>query len=352
MIAHVSIGGRRLRVRFSNAYGLRKLEIGAARIALQAAGAGIVPASDRTLTFNGSPSATVAVGALLVSDEVELDLPPLADLAISVHLPGRLPPEFMLSGHGNSHQTNYISPPGDFTAAVAMPVAKNTEDWLFVSGIDVVAPAGSGGIVALGDSLTECNISKLDANNRWTDQLARRLVARGGRMSGVMNQGIGGSRILHDIRGDSGLRRFDRDVIAQTGVTHAIVVMGINDIRNRWQKPDEFVSAEQLTAGLNQFAVRARARGIRIIGGTLITFEFETFNPGFYTPEGEAKRQQVNAWIRDSGVFDAVIDFEKALRDPSHPTRMLPVYDCGDHLHPSDAGYLRMGDCIDLSLFD
>lgn len=352
MIAYVSIGGRRLRVRLSNAYGLRKLEIGSARVALRAEGPGIIPGSDRPLTFNGAASATIAVGALLVSDEVELDFPPLSNLAISVHLPGDLPENFVITGHGNVHQTNYISPAGDFTAAAVMPVAKTTEDFLFVSGVDVVAPPDTGGIVAFGDSLTDCNLSKLDANNRWPDQLARRLVARGGRMLGVMNQGIGGSRVLHDIRGDSGLRRFDRDVIAQTGVTHVIVLMGINDIRNRWQKPDEFISAEQLIAGLNQLAVRAHARGIKIFGGTLITFEFETFNPGFYTPEGEEKRQRVNAWIRESGAFDAVIDFEKALRDPGHPTQMLPVYDCGDHLHPSDAGYLRMGDCIDLALFD
>ncbi len=352
MVAHVSIGGRRLRVRLSNACGLSKLEIGRARVAVRAGGPGIVPGSDRPLTFNGSPAATIAVGALLVSDEVDLDFPPLSDLVISVYLPGHLPENFMITGHGNAHQTNYISPAGDFTAAAVMPVAKTIEDFLFVSGVDVVAPADTRGIVALGDSLTDCNISKLDANNRWTDQLARRFAARGGRMPGVMNQGIGGSRVLHDIRGDSGLRRFDRDVIAQTGVTHVIVLMGINDIRNRWQKPDEFISAEQLIAGLNQFAVRAHARGIKIFGGTLLTFEFESFNPGFYTPEGEEKRQRVNAWIRESEAFDAVIDFEKALRDPGHPTQMLPIYDCGDHLHPSDAGYLRMGDCIDLSLFD
>lgn len=352
MIARVSIGGRRIGVRLSNAFGLRKLAIGNARVALRAAGAGIIPGSDRPLTFNGAPFTTIAVGALAVSDAVDLDLPPLSDLVISVHLPGSVPENFLVTGHGNAHQTNYISPPGDHTAAPVMPVKRTTEDFLVVSGVDVLAPANTGGIVAFGDSLTDCNISRLDANNRWPDQLARRLVARGGRMFGVMNQGIGGSRILHDIRGDSGLRRFDRDVLAQTGVTHVIVLMGINDIRNRWQKTDEFVSAEELIAGLNQFAVRAHARGVKIFGGTLVTFEFETFNPGFYTPEGEAKRQAVNAWIRDSGAFDAVIDFEKALRDPSHPTRMLPAYDCGDHLHPSDAGYLRMGDSIDLSLFD
>ncbi len=353
MITRISIGGRHLRVRLSNACGTRKLEIGAARVALRGDGAGIVPGSDRRLTFNGSPSTTIAVGALVVSDPVELEVPALADLAVSVHLPGNVPEDLPITGHGNAHQTNYISPPGEFTGATVLPVKETTEAFVIVSGVEVLAPRETGGIVAFGDSLTDCNISKLDANNRWPDQLARRLVARrGGRMLGVMNQGIGGNRILHDIRGDSGLRRFDRDVLAQPGVTHVVVLLGINDIRNRNQKPDEFPTAEQMINGLNQLALRAHARGLKIFGGTLLTFEYETFNPGFYTPEGEAKRQTVNAWIRDSRAFDAVIDFEKELRDPSHPTQMLPIYDCGDHLHPSDRGYLHMGDCIDLSLFE
>lgn len=353
MIARISIGGRTLRVRLSNACGNRKLEIGAAHVALRGDGAGVVQGSDRRLTFNGSPSTTIPVGALVVSDPVELEVPALADLAVSVHLPGDVPEDFPITGHGNAHQTSYISPPGEFTGASVLPVKETTEAFLIVSGIEVLAPEETGGILAFGNSLTDCNISKLDANNRWPDQLARRLAARrGGRMPGVMNQGIGGNRILHDIRGDSGVRRFDRDVLAQPGVTHVIVLLGINDIRNRNQKPDEFVTADQMIAGLNQFAVRAHARGLKIFGGTLLTFEYETFNPGFYTPEGEAKRQAVNAWIRDSGAFDAVIDFEKALRDPSHPTQMLPIYDCDDHLHPSDRGYLHMGDIIDLSLFD
>jgi lysophospholipase L1-like esterase len=353
MIAHVSIGGRRLRVRLSNAYGTRKLAIGAANVALRGVGAAIVSGSQRRLTFGGSPSTAIPAGALAVSDPVDLDLTPLADLAVSVHLPGDVPESFQVTGHGNAHQTNYVSPPGDFTAAAQMPVARTTEDFLIVSAVEVLAPSETGGIVAFGDSLTDCNISQLDANHRWPDQLARRLNARtGGRLFGVMNQGLGGNRILHDMRGDSGLRRFDRDVLAQTGATHVIVLLGINDIRNRWGKPEEVVAAAEMITGLNQLAVRAHARGFKIFGGTLLTFENETFNPGFYTPEGEDKRQTVNAWIRGGSAFDAIIDFEKALRDPAHPTRMLPEYDCGDHLHPSDAGYLRMGDAIDLALFD
>jgi len=353
MIAYVSIGGPKIRVRLSNAHGNRKLAVGSAHVAIRGAGAAIVPGSDRTLTFGGARAIGIPAGALVVSDPVELDVPPLSNLAISIHLPGDVPENFPITGHGNGHQTNYISPPGDHTGAADMPVKQTTEDFLFISCVEVLAHADAGGIVAFGDSLTDCNLSELDANHRWPDQLARRLVARkGGRTLGVMNQGIGGNRILHDVRGDSGLRRFDRDVIAQPGATHVIVLLGINDIRNRNQKPEEFVCADEIIAGLNQFIVRARAAGLKIFGGTLLTFEYETFNPGFYTPEGEAKRIEVNRWIRERSAFDAVIDFEKALRDPSHPTRMLPIYDCGDHLHPSDMGYLRMGDIIDLSLFE
>ena len=351
MNARVSIGGKTLRVRLSNAYGVRPLTVGSAHIGLRATGPGIVPGSDRTLTFGGEASATIAAGALLLSDPVELEVTPLADVAITFFLPGDIPASFGITGR-YARQTNYISPPGDFSAEAVMPVGHITDEWYLVGGIDVLAPAQTGGIVALGDSLTDANISTHDAFCRWPDQLARRLVARDGRAMGVMNQGLGGNRILHDIRGDSGLRRFDRDVLAQPGVTHVIVVLGTNDLRNRWAKPEEEVTAEQMIAGLKQMAMRAHARGIKIFGGTLMPFENETFLVGAWTPVREAVRQAVNAWIRDGGAFDAVIDFDKGVCDPEHPTRMLPIYDCGDHLHPSDAGYNRMGDIIDLALFN
>jgi len=234
-----------------------------------------------------------------------------------------------------------------------MPVGQISGDWFFLSGVDVLASADTGGVVALGDSLTDANISTLDAHCRWPDQLSRRLQARPrGRPMGVMNQGLGGNRILHDIRGDSGLRRFDRDVLAQPGVTHVIVMLGTNDLRNRWAKPEEEVNADQMIAGLKQFAVRAHTRGIKIFGATLTGFENETFLPGAWTPERERTRLAVNEWIREGGVFDAAVDFDRALRDPERPARMLPIYDCDDHLHPSDLGYNKMGDAIDLLLFD
>ena len=288
-----------------------------------------------------------------MSDPLDLDVPPLADLAVSVFLPDEVPETFRLTGHSNGHQTNYISPPGDFTSAANPPIQKAIDAFLFVSGVEVLAPLNVGGVVAFGDSLTEGNISQTDANHRWPDQLARRLMARqGGRLLGIVNQGIGGNRLLHDGRGDNALRRFDRDVLAQPGVTHVIVLLGVNDLRNSSGKAEEVVTAEQMIAGLHQLIVRARAAGLKVFGGTLVPWENNTFNGNFYTPEGEAERQAVNTWIRESGVFDAVIDFEAALRDSGHPVRMLPEWDSGDHLHPSDPGYLRMGDCIDLALFD
>jgi lysophospholipase L1-like esterase len=275
----------------------------------------------------------------------------LDDLAISIHIPNDIPASFGVTGR-YARQFNYLSPPGDFTGQEVMHASRVIDDWFFLSGIDVLASRDVGTIVAFGDSITDGNISTHDAFCRWPDQLARRLIDRGGKMFGVINQGLGGNRILHDVRGDCGVKRFDRDVLAQPGVTHAIMVLGINDIRNRRGLAEEVVTAEGLINGLNQMAMRARDRGIKLFGGTLTPFENETFMLGAYTPEGEAKRIAVNEWIRNAGAFDAVIDFDKGLRDPEHHARMLPIYDNGDHLHPGDVGYNRMGDLIDLSLFD
>jgi lysophospholipase L1-like esterase len=348
----ISIGGDTLRVRVSNAYGNGKLAIGAAYVGIRDKGPGIVPGSERALTFGGCGSATVAAGALVISDSVTLDVKPLADLAVTLYLPGEIPTGFQITGR-YARQTNYISPPGNFAAEITMPVGKITDEWFFVSGIDVLASKETGCVVALGDSLTDANISTHDAYCRWPDQLARRLIARqGGRPLAVMNQGLGGNRILHDVRGDSGLRRFDRDVLAQPGVTHAIVMLGTNDLRNRYAKPGEEVTADQMIAGLNQMALRAQARGIKLFGATLTPFGNETFLPGAWNPVREGHRVAVNTWIRDSGAFDGVVDFDTALRDPERPAQMLPIHDCGDGLHPSDLGYCKMGDAIDLALFD
>jgi lysophospholipase L1-like esterase len=352
MNPRISIGGDTVRVRVSNAYGHSKLVIGAAYVGIRDKGPAIVPGSERKLTFNGADSATVAAGALVISDPVALAVRPLADLTVTLYLPGDIPTSFQITGR-YARQTNYISPPGNFAAAIEMPVGKITDEWFFVSGIDVLASPETGGVVTLGDSLTDANISTHDAYCRWPDQLARRLIARpGGRPLGVMNQGLGGNRILYDVRGESGLRRFDRDVLAQPGVTHVIVMLGTNDLRNRNARPDEEVTAEQMIAGLHQMALRAQARGIKLFGATLTPFGNETFLPGAWNPVREGHRVAFNEWIRESGVLDGVVDFDQALRDPERPTQMLPIYDCGDGLHPSDLGYCQMGDAIDLALFD
>src|SRR5215212_4325162 len=351
MNPRISLGGDRLRVRISNASGHRPLMVGGARIALREKGPAIVPGSDRKLTFGGEDGAVIAAGAVLFSDPVELNAPALADLAVSLYLPGEVLANFAITGR-YARQTNYISPPGNFAAETVMPVGNLSDQWFFLCGVDVLAGNDAGGVVALGDSLTDGNISTIDAFCRWPDQLARRLAAKGGRPVGVMNNGLGGNRILHDLRGDSGLRRFDRDVLAQPGVTHVVVMLGTNDLRNRWAKPEEEVTAEQMIAGLQQMAIRAHTAGIKIIGATLTPFGNETFMANAWNPTREAHRVAVNKWIRESGAFDGVADFDAALRDPEIPTQMRAADDCGDGLHPSDSGYCKMGDAIDLAWFD
>jgi lysophospholipase L1-like esterase len=352
MTMRASLGGDTVRVRVSNAYGHRPLNVGNAYIAVRNGGPAIIAGSERKLSFGGENTVTIAAGAVVFSDPVALSVAPLADLTVSLYLPGEIPNDFQITGR-YARQTNYVSPPGDFAAAEVMPIASLTSDWFFVCGVDVIASPDAGGIVALGDSLTDGNISTMDAFCRWPDQLARRLTARHrGRPMAVMNQGLGGNRILFDIRGDSGLRRFDRDGLSQPGVTHVIVMLGTNDIRNRWKKPEEEPTAAQMIAGLKQMAVRAHSRGIKIIGATLTPFGNETYMANAWNPKREEVRSAVNSWVRDGGAFDAVADFDKALRDSERPTQMLTIYDCGDGLHPSDLGYNKMGDAIDLSLFD
>src|SRR5580704_8243312 len=311
MTMRASLGGNQVRVRISNAYGQRPLAMGSVHIALRDTGPAIAASSDRELSFGG---ATIAAGAVLFSDPVALDLPPLADLAVSLYLPGEILNNFQITER-YARQTNYVSPPGDFSAAQVMPIASLTSDWFFVCGVDVLASADTGSIVTLGDSLTDGNISTMDAFCRWPDQLARRLMARPrGRPMAVMNEGLGGNRILYDIRGDSGLRRFDRDVLSQPGVTHVIVMLGTNDLRNRWKKPEEEPTAGQMIAGLKQMAVRAHSRGVKIIGATLTSFGNETYMANAWNPQREEVRVAVNGWIRDGGAFDAVADFDQALR--------------------------------------
>ena len=352
-IVHVSLGGSELRVRLSNLFGTKDVTVGAAHVALRDKGSAIKGGSDRTITFGGARSVTLWPGAVILSDPVRLDVPALGELAISIYLPGDVPANLPITFHGTAKQTNYVSGPGDHTAEGDFSDTTTKQSWYFLTGVDVVAPRQVGGIVAFGDSLTDANVSTADTNSRWPDALAAKLQAAGKQM-GVMNEGTGGGRVLHDGNGESGLHRFDRDVLSQPGVTHVVVILGINDLRRRPTAPDpnaEQVTADDMIAGYKQLILRAHARGIKIIGATLLPWEDETFVQGAYTPEGGAKRLAINTWIRSSGAFDGVIDFDKLLADPAHPTRMLAKWDSGDHLHPGDAGYRYMGESIDLALF-
>jgi lysophospholipase L1-like esterase len=396
MIVHTSIGGKKVRVRFSNAYGTVPLDIGAAHIALRApctliypgylyqpgppavqppppggtcstvTGSAIVPASDRVLTFGGSTSTKVFPGAVMVSDPVDLNVPALSDLAVSFYLPNNFDTTSgnLITRHGTAKQTSYISAlgAGNLTAATEMPANTTlTVSWYFLNTVEVLASEQTGAIVTLGDSITDANVSTQDMNFRWPYELARRLNAqKGNHQMGVLDHGTGGDKVTWDstspILGanDSGQHRFDRDVIAAPGVTHVIVLLGVNDLRNTGPPPDNpvtVVTADDVINGYKQMILRAHSAGIKIYGGTLVPWWESFFTNDNWTLEKWQKHQAINNWIRTSGAFDAVIDFEKCLADPSDPKNMLPIYDSGDHLHPSDLGYVHMGDCTDLSLF-
>ena len=349
-IVHVSLGGRVLRVRFSNEFGRAPLSLVSARIARSAGGSAIDAATDRALTFGGRAAATIPGGAALVSDPIDFDVLPLSNLAVTIHVRGA-PPD--VTGHPGSRTTSYLQA-GDAVTAPDLPAAVAVDHWYFVAGIDVHAPREAAAVVILGDSITDGRGSTTNGNDRWPDVLARRLQASPATAQvGVLNAGIGGNRLLRDGLGPSALARLDRDVLAQPGVGWLIVLGGINDIgtaAGARAKGEPAATADDLIAAYSQIIERARARGIRVYGATIMPFEGFTY-AGYYTPEGEADRQKVNAWMRTSGRFDAVIDFDALTGDPDRPARLSAAVDGGDHLHPSAAGYRIMGEAVDLKLF-
>jgi lysophospholipase L1-like esterase len=346
-IVHTSVGGDRLRVTLSNAFGTAPLEIGAASVALRGTEATIVERSAKRLTFSGNPSFTIPPGGVVLSDPVELQVAPLTDLAIDLYLPGEMPgPSSLYTMHTGANQTNYISSSGNHAGMAALPIMTTSGSWFLLARVDVTSTAPTAVVVAFGDSITDGTRSTANANNRWPNQLARRLAAdKDGARVAVVNAGIAGNRVLSDGAGVNALARFDRDVLLQPGVTHVVVLEGTNDIGFAGRNPSP--SAADLIAGHRQLIERAHARGLRIVGATLLPFE----GAAYWTSEGEAKRAALNQWIRTSRAYDAVIDFDAVIRDPAAPTKFLPQYDSGDHLHPNDAGYQAMGSAVDLSLF-
>lgn len=341
-VIRLSVGGSQVRLRLSNAFGTTPLAFHGAHLALAGPDGSIQPDSDHVLLFNGGAAASIPPGASLVSDPLDFPATAFADVALSLHV-AAVPA--VLTMHHGSRTTSYLQA-GDFLAAPEMPGATKIVRWYFTSAIDVLAPASVGAVALLGDSFTDGYGTTTDHHNRWTDALSQRL---GGRV-GVLNLGIGGNRLLRDGLGPNMLARFDRDVLAQTGVRWLVVQAGINDIGTRVEarkKGEPFASVADLIGAYGQLIDRAHAHGIRVIGTTLPPFGG---SKNYWCDDGDADRQAVNAWIRTSGRFDAVIDFEAALRDPADSSRLAPAFDNGDHLHPSLAGYVEMARVFDLGL--
>ena len=345
-IVHTSIGGSKVRVVLSNAYGTAPIQIGGASLALRDKDASIQRPTLKTLLFDGAPTGSILAGATLVSDPVDVALAPASDLVIDLFVPGDLGiGPSPVTTHNGASQTNYISDTGNQVGMATMTPALRPGAWFLLARVEVLAPSNTLAVATFGDSITDGARSTADLNHRWPDVLARRLAARKGPAVAVLNAGISGNRMLGDGAGTNALSRFDKDVLMQTGVTHVVVMEGINDIGQARSNP--MPSAADLIAGHKQLIERAHARGLKIYGATLTPYE----GAAYYTPEGEAKRQALNEWIRSSGAYDGVIDFDKATRDPAAPAKFLPAFDSGDHLHPNDAGYQAMGDAVDLGLF-
>jgi lysophospholipase L1-like esterase len=345
MIVHTSIGGRRLRVEFSNAYGNTPLLVGAVHIALRAKDSEIVPASDRTLSFSGRGLCAIPPGALMISDPVDLEVAPLSDLVVSMYLPSETGPPTM---HSTGLHPTYISRDGNEAGDRSIEAVATSQSWYWLSEIDVIAPADAAALVTFGDSITDGATSTSDTNRCWPAQLAARLAGNPATANvAVVNQGISGNRVLRDGAGVNALARFDRDVLSVPGVKWVSLMESINDIGIASRTPADAVTTSDLVGGLRQLADRAHMRGIKVIGCTLTPYQ----GAAYYSEPGEEIRMAVNEWIRTSGVFDAVFDFDKVEQDPEKPKQFKAGHNTSDHLHPNDTGYKAMADSVDLTLF-
>jgi len=353
-IVHLSLGGKEIRLRLSNRFGTGPLQMTAVHIARPVSPGSnkIVPASDMTLTFSGSPGVTIPPHSDYLSDPVSFPVNALSDVAITLHID--VPPSDQ-TGHPGSRATSYFVH-GDLVDSAELPGAKTVEHWYFLAGIDVGAPPDARTIVVLGDSITDGHGATTNGNNRWTDILAQRLQTQPStRQIAVLNQGIGGNHLLTDGLGPNALARFDHDVIAQPGARYLIVLEGINDIgmlarTGEVPRAQHDALVQRIIGVYDQMIARAHTHDIRVFCATIMAF----LGSGYYHPgpASEADRQAINQWIRTPGHFDGVIDFDKITRDPEHPQRLFPGFDSGDHLHPSPAGYAAMAQGVPLSLFE
>jgi lysophospholipase L1-like esterase len=356
-IFHLSVGGFGLRIHISNAFGTAPLHLTFVHIAhpISPADSAIDPATDRALTFAGHPDVTIPPGAEILSDSIDTPVPALSDLAVSIHYDA---PPSVQTGHPGSRATSYYVH-GDAVSSAKLDAPKHVDHWYQISAIDVLAIAPAAAIVALGDSITDGHGATTNGNDRWTDVLAARfqpppVPVLSAHDIGVANAGIGGNHLLTDGLGPNALARFDRDILAQAGVRYLIVFEGVNDlgglaIHGEVPPADHAALVDHILAAYQQIIARAHAHGLRVYGATITPY----VGSGYYHPGplSEADRQAVNTWIRTAGLFDAVLDFDAVVRDPDHPDQLLPAYDCGDHLHPSPAGYRAIANSIPLSLF-
>ncbi|MGY1579518.1 GDSL-type esterase/lipase family protein [Streptomyces sp. MN13] len=345
LVVHTSAGGPRVRLRFDNTFAAAPVRIGGATVAVQQSGAA-ARGTPVPLRFRGAAGVEIPAGAQAWTDPVDFDVPPDTNLLVSFHLPGTVPAAPV---HRLAQQRSYVSEAGDHAAdGSAGAYTTVITSWPLLTGVDV--GGGPGSVVLLGDSITDGDKSTVDANRRWPDALARRLLAqRDVPHYGVLNQGISANRVVGDrypgdgvstdTGGVSAVHRLDRDVLAQTSARTVVVFQGVNDVR--WG-----ASAEQVAAGLREIADRAHARGLRVLAATVLPCEGEAR----CTAAADAERVALNDWIRGAGVFDGVLDFDAVIRDPGRPSRMLPAYDSGDHLHPGDTGLAALAGSVDLRL--
>jgi lysophospholipase L1-like esterase len=349
MILRTSIGGSRVRVKLSNGFGMPTVVVGSAHVARRGSEAGIVAGSDRALTFGGKSSFRLMPGVVVVSDPVDLDVPALSDLAVSLFFPGNTDTP---TTHSTGLRPTYVSTEGDFTGAAELPVAGTTQQYYWLSSVEVVGSEDAAAIVAFGDSITDGARSTPDTNHSWPALLAARLAANKPTAKiGVVNEGIGGNRLLTDaggLAGVSALARFDHDVLSHPSVKWLMILEGINDIGSIANPASNApVTSDDLIWVLKEMVTRAHAQGIKVVGCTLTPYG----GAGYARDEGEAMREAVNQWIRTPGTFDAVVDFEAATRDASDAKKFRAEFDPGDHLHPNNAGYEAMANAVDLSIF-